>query len=69
MFETETWFNYAGNVRASIASLPRNFMKGQRRFQIVLNSHITAIAEHDYPGTFNDWEALIEGPDRNAEAV
>ena len=69
MFETETWFNYAGKVRRSIASLPRNLLKGQRRFQIVLDSHITAIAEHGYPGTFNDWEDLIQGSDGNTEAA
>ena len=69
MLETETWFNYAGKVRASIMSLPRNFLKGQRRFQIVLDSHVTAIAEHGYPGTFNDWEDLIEGSDCNADVA
>jgi len=58
-----TWFDYAGRVRASIERLPHNF-----RFQIVLNSHVTAIAEHDYPGTFNDWENLILGDVSKVEA-
>ena len=55
-----TWHNYAAEVRAKINQLPSNWQKGPRRFQLVLYSHFIALDEHDYLGTFSDWDYLIE---------
>ena len=65
MFNQPTWYHYAAEVRGSIERLPRNAKEGQRRFQIVLNSHHIAEVEHDYLGTFGDWEYLIDSFDGN----
>jgi len=65
MFNHPTWYNYAADVRVCINRLPRNSQEGQRRFQLVLNSHGIAQTEHAYLGTFGDWEYLIESFDGN----
>ena len=63
------WYNYASEVSEKINRLPRNSQEGPRRFQIVLNSHFIALTEHDYLGTFSDWEYLIESFGDVAKAV
>jgi len=60
MLSHHTWYEYAADVRASIDRLPHNSRIDERRCQILLSSHITAITEHSYPGTFKEWESLIE---------
>jgi len=59
LMKRPTWYHYACEISLSIKRLPDNSQR-RRRFQFVLNSHYIAKTEHDYIGTFSDWEYLLE---------
>ena len=60
MSKQPAWYDYASDVRAKIDRLPDDSKEGVRRFQIALESHLTARSEHHYRGTFSDWYYMIE---------
>lgn len=60
MAKRPTWYHYACEVRVKINGLPQYSQEGPHRFQLMLNSHMAAVTEHDYLGTFSDWEHLLE---------
>jgi hypothetical protein len=63
------WYDYASDVRATIDRLPGDSKEGARRFQIALESHLTAQSEYHYRGTFSDWYYMIERFRHEAKAV
>jgi len=60
MTKRPTWYHYACEVRVKLNRLYQDSQEDPRRFQLMLNSHLAAVTEHDYLGTFGDWEYLIE---------
>jgi len=42
-----------------IDRLPGDSKESVRRFQIAIESHLTAQSKHCYPGTFSDWYYTI----------
>ena len=69
MTKQPAWFDYASDVRAMIDRLPGDSKESVRRFQIALESHLTAQSEHRYRGTFSDWYYTIESFRHEAKAV
>ena len=59
MNKSPTWLTYAAKIKSQISRLPPRSQSKGRRERIILESHITARSEHEYPGTLIDWDYIV----------